>query len=61
MLVGATVNDPLSPLLPVQPPLAAHEVAFVLVHVSTELLPAVIVVGLAVRTTVGAGDGAGVG
>ena len=38
---------------PVQPPLSVHEVALVLDQVKVELLPAVIVVGFAVRVTVG--------
>jgi hypothetical protein len=57
--VGSTVNEPLSPRPPLQPPLASQAVAFVLDHVSTELSPAVIVLGLALRVTVGAAGGGG--
>jgi hypothetical protein len=41
--------------VPVQPPLAVQEVAFVLDQVRVELLPEAIVVGLAVSVAVGAG------
>lgn len=45
---------PLVASVPVQPPLAVHEVALVLDQVRVELLPDVIVVGLADRVTDGA-------
>jgi len=51
--VGETVALPLVPLLPLQPPDAVHELAFVLDHVSVEDWPAAIDVGLAVIETVG--------
>jgi hypothetical protein len=51
--VGKTPRVPLVAVVPVQPPLAVHEVAFVLDQVSVELLPEVMVVGLAVKLTVG--------
>lgn len=54
MLAGLTVNVPLVASVPVHPPLAVHDVAFVLDQVRVELPPGVIVVGLAVRVTVGA-------
>jgi hypothetical protein len=49
------VNVPLVVSVPVQPPLAAHDVALVLDQLSTELLPDVMLVGLAINVTVGAG------
>jgi len=52
---GVTANVPLVASVPVHPPLAVHEVAFVLDHVNVELLPADIVVGFAVSVTVGSG------
>jgi hypothetical protein len=57
VVVGDTPNVPLVPSVPVQPPLAVHEVALVLDQVSVELAPAVIVVGFAVSITVGVGMG----
>ncbi len=47
--------EPLVALLPVQAPEAVLLVAFVLLHVSIELLPLETAVGFAVRLTVGAG------
>jgi hypothetical protein len=41
--------------VPVHPPDAVQLVALALLHVSVELLPLVIEVGLAARTTVGVG------
>ncbi len=41
--------------VPLQPPLAVQDVAFVLDHVSVELAPDATVVGLAVNVSVGAG------
>lgn len=52
--VGETDRLPAVFLLPVQPPDAVHEVAFVLDQVSTEDWPAIMDVGLAVTETVGA-------
>jgi hypothetical protein len=46
---------PLVDCAPLQPPLAVQEVAFVLDQVSVEFPPEAMVVGLAVRLTVGAG------
>jgi hypothetical protein len=48
---------PLSVSAPVQPPEAVHEVALVLDQVSVELLPALIVEGLAVSRAVAAPAG----
>jgi len=56
-VVGLTVNAPLVASVPVQPPLAAQDVAFVLDHARVEPLPAAIVVGFAVRATLGAATG----
>jgi hypothetical protein len=55
VLVGLTLFVPLMASVPVQPPLAVQEVAFVLDHVNIELLPDAIVVGFADRVTVGIG------
>ncbi len=60
MLLGDTVNVPLVPWLPDQPPLPVHTVAFLLDHLSVALAPAVMVVVLAVNVTLG-GVGVGVG
>jgi len=57
-LIAAVVAEPLSGLLPVQPPLAVHEVALLLDHVSCVVLPTMTEVGLAVSVTVGAGGAA---
>jgi hypothetical protein len=46
---------PLVAVLLVQPPVAVQEVAFVALHVSVEEPPLAIVLGLAVRVTVGGG------
>jgi hypothetical protein len=43
--------------VPVHPPDAVQLVALALLHVSVELLPLVIAVGLVARLTVGAGGG----
>jgi hypothetical protein len=43
--------------VPLQPPEAVHEVAFVELHVSMAAVPVPIIVGLAVSVTVGAGGG----
>jgi len=53
--VGETLCVPLVALEPLQLPLAVQEVAFMLDHVNVELLPEIIVVGLAVSVTVGVG------
>ena len=47
--------DPLVAWAPDQAPEAAHEVALVEDHVSVELAPLAMVLGLALRLTVGAG------
>jgi hypothetical protein len=54
VLVGLTLCVPLMASVPVQPPPAVQEVAFVLDQVRVELLPEAIVVGLAVSVAVGA-------
>ena len=41
--------------VPVQPPVAVHDVALVELHVSVEVPPLAIVVGLAVNVAVGTG------
>jgi hypothetical protein len=46
---------PLVALVPLQPPVAVHEVALVELHVSVEAAPLAIEVGFAVNVTVGAG------
>jgi hypothetical protein len=53
VLVGATLKVPLVASLPLQPPLAEHDVAFVLDQLRFALLPTVTVDGLADRLTVG--------
>ena len=55
--VGETPSVPLVASVPVQPPLAVHDVALVLDQVSVELLPALIVEGLAVSRAVAAPAG----
>ena len=57
MLVGDTLCVPLVPLVPVQPPLAVHELALLLDHVKVELLPEVMVAGFAPSVAVGAAGG----
>lgn len=47
--------DPLTGLVPDQPPDAVHAVALVLAHVNVEAWPLATVLGLALRVTVGAG------
>ena len=42
-------------IVPLQPPVAAHEVALVELHVSVEAAPLATEVGFAVNVTVGAG------
>ena len=46
--------EPLSPLLPLQPPDALHDVALVLDQVSTEEAPEFTVLGAALSVTIGA-------
>jgi hypothetical protein len=46
--------EPLTGLLPDQPPEAVHEVACVAAHVSVELLPLITELGLALRLMTGA-------
>ena len=46
---------PLVALVPLQPPVAVHEVALVELHVSVEAAPLATEVGFAVSVTVGAG------
>ena len=54
---GDTVRVPLVAFVPVQPPLAVHEVASVEDQLTVEILPELILVGLADNITVGAGVG----
>ena len=54
MLVGDTARVPLVAFVPVQPPAAVHEVALVEDQVTVEMLPEVMLVGLAENATVGA-------
>jgi hypothetical protein len=49
------VTEPASPLSPLQPPVAVHELALLDVHDSVEVPPLPIDAGLAVKLTVGAG------
>ena len=53
MLVGDTASVPLVAFVPVQPPEAVHEVALVEDQVTVEMLPEVMLVGLAENATVG--------
>ena len=53
MLGGDTARAPLVAFVPVQPPPAVHELALVEDHVAMEMLPAVMLVGLAESATVG--------
>lgn len=48
--------EPLTDLLPDQPPEAVHAVALVADHVRLALLPLITELGLALRVIVGAGD-----
>jgi len=52
---GETPCDPLVASVPVQLPLAVHEVAFVLDQVRVELPPDAILAGFAVKVIVGCG------
>ena len=53
MLVGDTARVPLVAFVPVQPPPAVHEVALVEDQVTVEILPELMLVGLAENATVG--------
>ena len=53
MLVGDTARVPLVAFVPVQLPAAVHEVALVEDQVTIEILPEVMLVGLAENATVG--------
>ena len=53
LLVGDTARVPLVAFVPVQPPEAVHEVALVEDQVTVEILPEVMLVGLAENATVG--------
>jgi hypothetical protein len=53
VLVGDTTRVPLVAFVPVQLPEAVHEVALVEDQVTVEILPAVMLVGLAESATVG--------
>jgi hypothetical protein len=56
LTVSALVDsEPVSPLGPLQPPAAVHELALLDVHDSVEVPPLAIDAGLAVKFTVGAG------
>jgi hypothetical protein len=55
IVIAPVLCVPLVALLPVQPPEAVQEVAFVELHVSVEVPPLAIKVGFAVNVTVGAG------
>ena len=46
---------PLAVFVPLQPPVAVHDVALVEIQVSVDIPPLAIVVGFAVSVTVGAG------
>ena len=59
-LSGPVDSVPLVAFAPVHAPEAVQLVALVLDHVRVEALPALMVVGAAVKETVGAGVGAGV-
>ena len=52
VLVGDTARVPLGASVPVQPPPAVHEVALVEDQVTVEMLPEVMLVGLAENATV---------
>ena len=57
MLVGDAAKVPLVALAPLHPPEAVHEVALVEDQVTVELLPDVMLAGLAEIVTVGGGIG----
>ena len=60
MLVGDATRVPLIALVPLHPPEAVHAVASVEDQVTVEILPDVMLVGLAEIVTVGGGGGAGI-
>jgi hypothetical protein len=60
VLVGDAARVPLVALVPLHPPDAVHEVALVEDQVTVEILPDVMLVGLAEIVTVGGAVGAGV-
>ena len=60
MFVGDAARVPLVAFVPLHPPEAVHEVALVEDQVTVEILPDVMLVGLAEIVTVGGGVGAGV-
>jgi hypothetical protein len=51
--VGDTARVPLVAFVPVQPPLAVHEIALVEDQVTVEVLPEIMLVGFADNATVG--------
>ena len=59
--VGDTARVPLVAFVPVQPPPPVHEVALVEDQVTVEILPELMLVGLADNATVGLGYGEGLG
>ena len=61
MLVGDAAKVPLVAFAPLHPPEPVHEVALVEDQVTVELLPDVMLAGLAEIVTVGGGIGVGVG
>jgi hypothetical protein len=58
---GDTARVPLVAFVPVQPPLAVHEMASVEDHVTVEVLPEVMLAGLAANVTVGFRNGPATG
>jgi hypothetical protein len=60
VLVGDAARVPLVAFVPLHPPAAVHEVASVEDQVTVEILPDVMLGGLAEIVTVGGGVGAGV-
>ena len=60
MLAGDVMRVPLAAFVPLHPPEAVHEVALVEDQVTVEILPDVMLVGLAEIVTVGS-PGVGVG
>ena len=60
MLVGDAATLPLVAFVPLHPPAAVHEVALVEDQVTVELLPDVMLAGLAEIVTAGGGGDAGI-
>jgi len=57
LAVSAPVDwEPLTGLVPVQPPEAEQDVAFAALQVRVEALPLITELGLALKVTMGAGD-----